>query len=162
MVLPVCWFCAKGRYLCVDCEKKLGDGRINVYDVEAARALHELLGGEASFHRAIDTEDCVIVLTDSADVGKIIGKGGANIKLLSQRLGRRVRVVGVDDFEEMVRAFIAPARIKGINTVYLSNGVQAVRVRVDKRDKDKLRIALPDLKRLVAGITDTQVELTFD
>jgi transcription antitermination factor NusA-like protein len=149
-------------FLCTACEAKLEVGQINVYDIEVSRVLYELFGDEASFHRAIDTEDYVILLTESRDVGKIIGKSGANIKLLSKRLGKKVRVVGEDDFEEMVKAFIAPARVRGINTVYLENGVQAVRVRVDERDRDKLRIGLADLKRLVAGITDTQVELTFD
>jgi transcription antitermination factor NusA-like protein len=162
MPLPVCSVCAKSGILCPACEAKLSEGKINEFDVEVSRVLYELLGDEADFTRAINTENYVVILTGREEVGKIIGKGGRNIRVISKHIGKQVRVVGEGDFNEMVGVFIAPARVHSINTVYKPNGSMAIRVRVDRRDKNKLRIGVDDLKKLVSGITDTPVELTFD
>ena len=162
MSLPVCTVCAKSGVLCPSCEAKLGEGRINEFDVEVSRILYELLGEEANFTRAIDTENYVVILTGSGDVGGLIGKGGGNIKEISKRLGKQVRVVGEGDFNEMVKAFIAPARVNGINTVYRPDGTMATRIRVDARGRGRLRVSPEDLRRLVSGMTDRHVELAFD
>lgn len=161
MSAPVCDACANSLYLCTECERLLADSAINEYDVEVARALAELTQGAVSFRRAIETQDYVIVIAGEDDVGGIIGRDGANIKALSSRIGRNVRVVGDGDFEELVKAFIAPARVKGINKVF-DKGSQRIRVHVDSRDRDRLRITQADLGRLIAGLAEGEVELLFD
>jgi transcription antitermination factor NusA-like protein len=162
MALPVCKICAKNRVLCAACEGKLSEGRINEFDVEVSRILYELFGDETNFTRAVNTENYVVILTAADEVGRIIGKGGRNIRVISERLGKQVRVVGEGDFEEMVRAFVAPARVRSINTLYRPDGSTAVRIRVDKTDKNKLRISSGDLMKVISGITDKDIELTFD
>ncbi|MBD3387554.1 MAG: transcription elongation factor NusA [Candidatus Altiarchaeales archaeon] len=162
MALPVCTDCAKRRLLCASCESKLSSGLINEYDVEASRALYGLLGDGADFRRAIPTEDFVAVIAKADDVGSVIGRGGDNIRVLSERLGRPVRVVGEDDFEEMVRALIAPARIKGVNEVFKPGGGRKIRVRVNAEDRKKLRMGVEDLRNLLSSLADAELDLTFD
>jgi len=162
MDLPVCEVCAKSPILCSDCEKKLSDGVINEYDVEVSRVLYELFADDARLTRAIETQDYVVLLTKSEDVGSVIGEGGLNIQMISERLGRSVRVVGEGDFENMVKAFIAPARVKSINTVYRPRARKSVRVRIKRGDRGKLRNTLDDLGKLISSISDVDVELAFD
>jgi transcription antitermination factor NusA-like protein len=162
MKLPVCDICAKTGVLCSACESKLSAGSVTEFDVELSRILYELFEGEVGFKRAVDTEDFVVILTDKENVGKIIGKGGAVIRIISKTLGKQVRVVGVGNMEEMIYDFIAPARVRGINKVYKPAGVVTYRVRIDSRDKDKLRINLEGMEKVISSIVGTQVKLSFE
>jgi len=160
MALPICDRCAKSSVLCGSCESKLAAGRINVFDVEASRALTGILGDEADFTHAIDTEDQVIIV--AKDVGRIIGKGGANIRALSERLGKKVKVIGQDSLKEMAQALIAPARIVGINTLLRPGGGRGYRIRVEKEDKSRLRMGVEDIRRLINAASDCEVEIRLD
>lgn len=162
MTLPVCSTCAGRNVLCRDCESKLASGAITEYDVEAARTLHGLMGSEADFLRAIDTDSQVIIVAAAESIGKVIGKGGANLKALEARLGRRVKVVGRDDYQNMASALIAPARINGMNEVLKPGGGKGLRIRVDAADKARLRMPQEDLRRLIEAAADRTVELVFD
>ena len=57
-----------------------------------------------------------------SDIGKIIGKGGDNIRHLSNTLGKQIRVIGAGNLEEIIYDFVAPARINSINMVYKTDG----------------------------------------
>ena len=160
MALPICDRCARTTVLCASCESKLAAGKINVFDIEASRALAGILGDEADFTHAIDTEYQVIVV--AKDVGRIIGKGGANIRALSERLGKKVKVIGQDSLKEMAQALIAPARIVGINLVLRPGGGKAYRIRVEKADKNRLRMGIEDIRKLMNATSDCEVEIEYD
>jgi transcription antitermination factor NusA-like protein len=162
MALPICGPCAARRVLCASCERKLADGRLNIFEVEVSRVLYELLKDEADFTHAVDTDELIIIITRGEDVGKLIGRGGANLKVLSERLGKRVKVIGRDSFSDTVTALIAPARVRGINKVLRPGGGAAFRVRVEREDRDKLRLPLKDLQKLVCAATDMELEMAFD
>jgi len=162
MTLPICEICAKTGVLCPACEAKLEAGKITEVDVELSKQLFELSQGEIGFERAIETKNNVIILAKKEDVGRIIGKGGDNIRKLSQQLGRQVKVVGTGNIEDTIYDLIAPARVAGINTVYKPDGSTGQRVRIDPNDKEKLRIDLKDMERLVSSIARNPVEITFE
>jgi len=162
MPLPVCQTCAVRGVLCLACESKLASGAITEYDVEAARTLYGLIGAEADFLRAIDTESQVIIVAAAESIGNVIGKGGANLKALESRLGKHVKVVGRDDYHNMASALIAPARINGMNEVLRPGGGRGLRIRVDRSDRDRLRMPAEDLTRLIAAASECSVELVFD
>ncbi|MFH0862806.1 MAG: KH domain-containing protein [Candidatus Altiarchaeota archaeon] len=159
MALPICLKCARSNILCAACESKLASGAINVYDVETSRALAEMLADEADFAHAIDTEDQVMIV--AKDVGKVIGKGGANIRALSERIGKKVKVIGQDSLIEMATAIIAPARISGINTLLRPGGAKAYRIRVEIADRGRLRMGVEDIRRLINAASDCEVEIEF-
>ncbi|MFC2154770.1 KH domain-containing protein, partial [Candidatus Altiarchaeota archaeon] len=104
----------------------------------------------------------IVILTKKEDIGKIIGKGGANIRMLSNKLGKQVRVISVGDLKSTIYDFVAPARVVGINTVYKPDGSTIQRVRVNKRDKNKLRMDLDDMAKLVSSLTDDSLEITLE
>jgi len=162
MALPICDICAKTGVICSVCERKLQDGKISRLEVELSRALYELGGGEIGFERAIDTEKFIIVLAPKDGIGKIIGKGGDNIRLLSNKFGKQLRIIGTGDMEGTMYDFVAPAKILGINTVYKEDGEVVRRVRVNKKDKKKLRMDVGEIQKLIGSITKDKIEISFE
>lgn len=162
MTLPICDICAKTGILCSACESKLKEGKISKLDVELSKSLYEVGAGEIGFERAIDTEKFIIVLASKESIGKIIGKGGDNIRLLSNKFGKQLRVIGTGDMESTIYDFVAPARILGINTVYKQNGEVVRRVRISKRDKKKLRMDIGEIQKLIESVTKDNIEVSFE
>jgi len=68
----------------------------------------------------------------------------------------------VGDMRETIYDLIAPARVTGINTVYKPDGSIIQRVRINKKDKHKLRMSLEDITKLVSSLMGDKVEITFE
>jgi len=161
MALPICEICAKTGVLCSACESKLQNRKISETDVELSKILYEL-SQDVGFDHAIDTENFIIVLTSKDQIGKFIGKSGDNIRLLSNKLGKQLRVIGRGSLEETIYDFVAPARILGINTVYRPDGSTIRRVRIRGKDKKKLRMSLDEIEKLIKSLTDDEIEILFE
>ncbi|HIE34032.1 MAG TPA: transcription elongation factor NusA [Candidatus Altiarchaeales archaeon] len=162
MTLPICNICAKTGVLCSACESKLEEGKISELDVELSKILFKLGDGEIGFERAIDTKNFIVILTKKENVGKIIGKSGDNIRQLSRNFGKQIRVIGTGDLNEMIYDFIAPARIISVNTVYKPNGTTLQRVRINKKDRKKLRMSIKEIEKLISSLTNSNVEISFE
>ncbi|MEM2918357.1 MAG: KH domain-containing protein [Candidatus Altiarchaeota archaeon] len=161
MALPICSICAKSGVLCSACEAKLQNGTISALDVELSRILYKI-GEDIEFERAIETENFVIILTKTEYVGKTIGKGGENIKILSKKLKKPVRVIGSENLEKMIYDFVFPAKILGISLIYKADGSKKYKVRIAKNDKKKLRMSVSEIHNIIASITKTDVEIVFE
>lgn len=161
MALPICSICAKSGVLCTACEAKLQNGTISVLDVELSRILYKI-DEDIEFERAIETENFVIILTKTEYVGKIIGKGGENIKTLSKKLKKPVRVIGSENLEKMIYDFVFPAKILGINLIYKTDGSKKYKVRIAKNDKKKLRMSVSEIHDIIASITKSDADIVFE
>lgn len=160
-ILPICSICAKSGVLCSACEENLQTGKISALDVEVSKILYKLGKGDLGFEKAIDTDKFIVILTKKNQVGKIIGKGGDHIKFLSRELKKPVRVIGAENFERMIYDFIFPAKILGVNLVYKQDGSTKYRVKIDKKDKSKLRIDINKIKEILSSISNSEVEILF-
>ncbi len=161
MTLPICEICAKSGVLCSACESKLQQGRISETDVELSRLLHEL-GQDIGFDHAIDTEKAIIVITAKDQIGRFIGKGGDNIRILSNKLGKQLRVIGRGSLEETIYDFVAPVRVLGITRVYRPDGSAIRRVKIRDKDKKMLRMNPEEMERLIKSLTDDEIEILFE
>jgi transcription antitermination factor NusA-like protein len=159
---PICEVCAKTGVLCGVCEKKLQENRISSLDVELSQMLYKLTGGEVRLEGAIDVGGVVIILVKKEDIGKVIGKNGVNIRKLSQKINKEVRVVGAGDMREAIHDFIAPAKVMGVNRVYLPGSSELQRIKIDAKDKDKLRMKTEDIQKILETLAGTPVELVFE
>lgn len=161
MSYPICTVCAKSGVLCNACEEKLDKGEISELEVELSKLLYDLSEEEIGFERAMDVGDFIIVLTDQENVGKIIGKSGENLKYLSDELGKQLRIIGIGNLQETIHDFVAPARIESINTVYKPDGTTKKRVRINKKDKGKLRMSLEKIEKLVNSLAEEEVDFSY-
>ncbi len=161
MALPICEICAKSGVLCSACESKLQKGKISEVDVELSKILHEL-GQDIGFDHAIDTENVILVVTAKDQIGKFIGKSGDNLKILSGKLGKQLRVIGRGSLEETIHDFVAPAKVLGINTVFKPDGSTTRRVRVRGKDKKRLRVSPGEMEKLIKSLADDEIEILFE
>ena len=59
-----------------------------------------------------EEEETIYFIVNSGELGKAIGKGGMNIKRLSEELGKRIRITEYrDNVMEFIRGFIYPATV---------------------------------------------------
>ena len=162
MNLPICDICAKTGVLCSACETKLQKGKISELDVELSKMLYETGTEDIGFDRAIDTENFIVILTKKESIGKIIGKGGDNLRNLSEKLGKQLRVISTGELQDMIYDFVAPARVLGISTVYKPSGSITKKVRINKRDMNRLRMKVDEIKSLINSLTDDEIEISFE
>ncbi len=92
--------------------------------------------GVTVYRCIIDEEDNkLIFLVGKGEAGKAIGRGGRNVRVLKESLGKDIDVVEYsDNLEEMVRNLFPGVRIKRIIVRNRGDG-KVVEVRVDERDK---------------------------
>ena len=162
MSLPICDVCAKTGILCNGCEKNLDEGKISALDVELSKILDELGGGEIEFTKAIETEDNVMILAPKECLGKIIGRSGATIRVISRRIGKQVRVVGSGELKEMIHDLISPAKVVGVNKVYKPDGKVFQRIRVAEKDREQLRLNPEDIEKLISSLSKDKIEIAFE
>ena len=161
-MLPICDICAKTGVLCGACETKLDNGKITPLDVELSGIFYNMSNGEIGFEKAIDTGNNIIIITQKEAVGKVIGKGGNNLRMLSRKLGKKVQVIGTGKLGELIDDFMAPARIIGVNTVFKPDGSTVQKVRISKMERDKLNIDIGTMQNLIRSLTGDNVEIVFD
>lgn len=115
-----------------------------------------------SFIRIIDTEKVTIIITEDENVGKLIGRGGKNVKILSHQLQKRVRIMAEHlDFESIAKNILSPARISTISTVYAKNG-QKNKIRVLKQDTDKIPGNLNSLSNVIQELSNKEVVVVVE
>lgn len=162
MSLPICEVCARTGLLCRICERNLHEGKISEIDVELSKILFEMDFEDIGFERSIETESSIIVMVSNEKVGKLIGRDGANIKNISKRLGKPVRIIGTGNFGEMVVSLAAPAKVVEINRVLRSDGTTLQRIRMREADKSRLRMGCDDFRRVIASLSEYPVDIIFN
>lgn len=160
-MLPICDICAKTGVLCGACEARLNKGEITPLDVELSGVLYNLGSGEIGFERAIDTGENIIIITKKGSVGKVIGKSGSNLKILSKKLGKKVQVIGTGKLDELIDDFMAPARIIGVNTVFKPDGSTTQRVKISRMERDKIAMEIGTMQNMIRSLTGDDVEIVF-
>lgn len=109
------------------------------------------------FVRIIDTEKVTIIITKDSEVGKIIGRGGKNVKILSHELHKRVRIIAEHlDLESIAKNILSPARISAISTVYAKDG-QKNKIRVLKQDVNKIPGDIVPLTDIIRELSKKEV-----
>ncbi|MCE4601422.1 MAG: NusA-like transcription termination signal-binding factor [Desulfurococcales archaeon] len=111
--------------------------RITPEELRYLSILEELTGALGIRCIIDDENNRLIFLVKETDVGKAIGKGGKNVKLMRVLLKKNIEIVPYgDDLESMVRNLFPSVKILGID-VSERNGEKQVTVRVAEEDKGK-------------------------
>lgn len=111
--------------------------RITPEELRYLSILEELTGALGIRCIMDDDNNKLIFLVKDTDVGKAIGRGGKNVKLLRSLLKKNIEIVPyAEDLESMVRNLFPSVKILGI-TVNERNGEKQVVVRVAEEDKGR-------------------------
>ncbi len=102
-------------------------------DIKCITTFESITG--AGVHDCIITENAVVFLIIPGDLGKAIGKKGANITRVRQAFGRQVLIFeDKEDIEQMVRELFAPIPVTHIN-IHEKMDNKTVYVTVDEKDR---------------------------
>ncbi len=167
MKLPLDYICLKSGVLCPRCRKLVEEGKVENFEVDIMKALIELeektqdfkFLRDSSYVKSYLTDDfCVLIVEVPDDVTQ-----HALIKLsraLSDKLGYRVRVVKkVNDMKMMIAQIVAPARIQGVNSLWLPDGSVQHIVRIPRYDAKLLPTSIENLEKLFNMIFGANIKI---
>ena len=161
MKIPLDYICVKSGILCPRCQKLVDSGVVSNLDVEIMRILLDIEENEpqfkflkeSSYIRAVQYGKMIVVLLDipNAVSHHLLARLG---RLLSEKLGGvKVRIVrNSRDLKSMVSQIVAPARIMGINTVWLPDGTVQHVIRMSRYDARLLPASLRDIEMLLSHL----------
>ncbi len=115
---------------------------------------------DASFENALELPNLILILKKE-NVGDLIGKKGRIVRVLSQELGKKVRIVKSTSFKELAEDMILPARLKGVNVLYKPEE-KIKKVRIVKRDKKNIVLDEEVVQKALRELAGVEVELEFE
>ena len=168
MKAPLCEICAKTGVLCPSCESKLSKGEITELDVKVSRILYEMakehpIIDKITFLRAFQGRRIIVLMVEKGDVGPLVGRGGRIVRELSRKLKKeKVRIVGKREMKQMIQDLIIPARLLGVNVLYLPGGKEKYRVRIPKEDRKKIPAQKEELEKIMREMFSSEFEIRFE
>jgi len=136
---PLDKVCVKSGIFCPSCQRKIESGLVEKHEIEIIKALmdleengvKELRKGEYSKSDIVN-DFVVIILRGEwglSEIDKLTRK-------VSEKLGKRTKVlIDTKDTRRFVEQALAPARVIGLNLVWLPDGSEQIVIRVHRRDK---------------------------
>jgi len=153
--MKVCLICLKNDFLCTGCRKKLENNSISNTDISLSRALFRL-GINARFIKSFDTESYVVVLSDKANSGLLIGRAGRNVKRLCMMLGKDIKVIEHTRDERKFIENILNTPVLGINKIYGNNELYKIKV------ENRFRRRVENLSPLLSKVLEKNVRFVFE
>ncbi|MCC6014785.1 MAG: transcription elongation factor [Desulfurococcaceae archaeon] len=166
MRIPLDQLCVKSGVLCPRCESLVRSGAVTELDVEVMRVLLKAESApdfrflrDSEYVRSVKLSNIMVVQldapnTDSKSLLKLA-------KYLESELGSRVRIVNSKSAstKELVRSIIQPARVLGVNTLWLPDGTMEYVVRIPKSDLRYLPAPQEEVENLLSAMVGTNVRI---
>jgi transcription antitermination factor NusA-like protein len=167
MKAPICDICLKSGILCLGCEEKLRKGVVSDLDVKIAKLLYQLEEDhhirDITFVKAVESRSLIVIIVGEGEIGNLIGKGGKTVKVLQRALRKKIRIIeDTNDTKKIIQDLLHPARILGMNILYLPSGEQKYKVRVPKEDERRIPTNVQSAEETVSKLTNLEVQITFE
>lgn len=164
MKSPICEEDIRHGKLCKICEAKLKAGQINNIDFELLKAIDKLENKKyliaTEIVRAFELQDIILVFA-KGNVGMLIGKEGKNVKELSEKLGKKVRIIELsDEPKEVIQQILGRARVIAVNKIFKPES-EELKVIVDSRDKNMIGPAKANIEEIIRKMLKKPVEISF-
>lgn len=168
MKIPLDHICVKSGVLCPRCQGLVASGAVEDHEVNVMRALLELEGTpefkflrNSIYHRAIKLGDFLAILlqlADSVSNPRLINRLDRH---LSDALGMRVRVIdrSSGNIKHIVSQLIMPARVSGINTLWLPDGSTQYIVRIPRSDSRYLPASREVIEEVLSNLIGSGVRI---
>ncbi len=167
MKAPICEICLKSGILCLGCEEKLKRGVLTDLDVRISKLLYELEQEhhirDITFVRAVESRSLIVIIVGEGDIGNLIGKGGKTVKFLQRSLKKKIRIIeDTADKKKIVQDLLHPARVLGMNILYLPSGEKIHKVRVSREDERKIPTSVQSAEETISKLTGLDIQIAFD
>lgn len=158
MKLPICLVCMKSGILCPSCQEKFDRGEITSLDIEVAKHLLEIEKKfptirDSIFFKAVDVGKMLVVLIKSE--GRLYRPLWNKVaKRLSSKIGKPVRIVEkTASIRQIAEQVLAPARVLGVNVVWLPDGSRENYIRISQSDIRRLAINIKQAEKVISEFT---------
>jgi transcription antitermination factor NusA-like protein len=167
MKAPICEICLKSGILCLGCEEKLKKGVITDLDVKISKLLYQLelehSIRDVSFVKAVESRSIIVIIVGKGEIGNLIGKGGKTVKFLQRSLRKKIRIIeDTEDVKKIIQDLLHPARILGMNILYLPSGEKKYKIRVPKEDERKIPTTVHSAEEILSKLTDLNIQMAFE
>jgi len=165
--IPLDHICVKSGILCPRCQALIEEGVVDSYEVDVMRALIEM--EESSVRELRDVEyiktymegNLVVIVLKGKLPPQVLSKIARN---LSEKFeGRRVKVaLKSRDLRQVASQVLYPARILGINTLWLPDGSVQYIIRVPRSEQRIIREFKEEFEKILSKIMGSVVEIRFE
>ncbi len=168
MKIPLDHVCVRTGVLCPRCRRLVESGEVEKFEVDVMRELLNLetrsdfkFLRDAVYIKSLMARDMLVLVIDLKDTSvhpRMLGRLG---RALSDRLKVRVRVINKahGDLREIARQLVYPARVIGVNTLWLPDGTVEHIVRIPRSDSRYLPSNTTVLEDLLSKITGVNVRI---
>lgn len=163
--IPLDHVCVKSGVLCPRCQLLVDSGRVQSFEVDVMRALIELEESglrnlkDTVYHKSYKEGDLLVIVMEFK--AKISSHELARLaKNLSNKLGLKVKIVNKSgDVKQIAASLLYPARILGINTVWLPDGSTHYVIRIPRSDSRIIQNNKEMYERILSQIIGQEVEI---
>ncbi|BCU68300.1 transcription elongation factor NusA [Sulfolobales archaeon HS-7] len=164
MKLPLDYVCINSGLLCDRCQSLVDEGQIDDFEIEVMKSLIEIEGEvrelkDSTYNKSLQVNNLIIVVvTSGPDMTQ--QKWVKVAKMLHEKLGKKVRIIeNTNNIKQGVIQVMFPARVLGVNTVWLPDGSVQHIVRITKEDKKVLPASDSELETLLSKLYSTQIKI---
>ena len=167
MKAPICDICLKSGILCLGCEEKLKRGTITELDVKISKLLYQLEEEhhirDITFSRAVESRNLIVIIVGKGEIGNLIGKGGKTVKFLQRSLRKKIRIIeDTDDTRKIIQDLLHPARVLGMNILYLPSGENQYKVRIPKEDERRIPTTVKSAEEIITKLVKQKIKIAFE
>lgn len=168
MRIPLDHICVRSGVLCPRCQGLVDSRVVEPYEVDVMRVLLDLEDKpefkflkDAVYHKTLKLADLLVItiqLPDSLTNQRLINKLD---RQLSEVLGIKVRVIdkSVNNIRSIAFQLVTPARISGINTLWLPDGSVQYIVRIPKSDSRYLPASKEVIEEVLSTLVGSSVRI---
>ena len=162
--LPICKACINGT-LCLNCQDRYDKGYVNQFDIDLANDFLEIEKTKfpdlkkASFYNAVDVEDIVFLVIGKGHKSKYGSKVLEHIRKIYEI--PEIILIEKGPVKNLLERIISPAKLLGLNQIYIPTGEIEYRVVILNEDKDKLRISIKSLEKASSIIIRGIAKISF-
>jgi transcription antitermination factor NusA-like protein len=137
----ICQICLKADVLCTACQSHLDSGEITEDEIRILRTIFSLSKEHPSL-KGVEVlgvksvGNTIFIITKPQDVGKLVGRGGKIVSLLSQKLDKPVKIIETtQNISHFVQSVLKPAKVVGVNQVFKTDGKTYYKIRIKEHFK---------------------------
>ena len=170
MKIPLDYICVRTGVLCPRCRRLVESGAVKDYEINVMKYLLELEDKpefrflkDSKYIRSFKIDNMLILLLEIP--GSIQSRVLARLsRVLFEKLKIKVRVINKarGNLRDIASQLMYPARVIGVNTLWLPDGTIEHIVRVPKSDRRYLPLDMMTLENVLSQITGVNVKIRVE
>ena len=168
MKIPLDYVCIRSGLLCNRCQSLIDNGEVFDYEVQIIKILLELEETQFKelkdciYHKAYKLDNLLILLVSSGQ--EMTQQKWIKIaRILQEKLNMKVRVLEkTNNIKSSAVQLLSPARVLGVNTVWMPDGSVQYVIRVSRTERKLLPAEAQVLESALTKIHSTPVRIRVE